>query len=134
MDSVRAAPAWLTAIALVVVTGGCAREPTGEPSGSGPAAAAPAATTFVNRVWQVRESSAVAPGTLYVFLSEGTLVITSPHSRPTLGTWKQQSDGLTMIEDGIPYRIDVLALNDKEFRIRSHNPGEPIEIALIPAP
>ena len=42
---------------------------------------------FVNKVWAVRESPGVAPGTLYVFLSEGTLVITSPNSRPALGKW-----------------------------------------------
>ncbi len=32
---------------------------------------------FIDKVWRVSESSAVAPGTLYLFLSEGTLLITS---------------------------------------------------------
>ena len=40
---------------------------------------------FVNRVWKVSESSAVAPGTLYAFLSEGTIVIASEHGTPSFG-------------------------------------------------
>ena len=51
---------------------------------------ADSAGSFVNTVWRVSESSSVAPGTLYVFLSEGTLVITSPNSKPALGRWKYE--------------------------------------------
>ena len=38
-----------------------------------------------------------------------------------------------MVEDGIPYKVDVLKLSKKEFRIRSHNPGKPVEITFVPA-
>jgi hypothetical protein len=81
----------------------------------------------------VSESASVAPGTLYVFLSEGTLVIASPNSKPALGTWKYEGGRLTMVEDGIPYKVDVLKLSQDEFKIRSNNPGEPVEISLVPA-
>ena len=96
---------------------------------------APAASpaTFVNRVWRVADSTAVAPGQLYVFLSEGTLVMTSPSSTPSLGTWRRAGNGFTMVEEGRPYRVDILALTDQEFRIRSHNPGQPVDIRLVPA-
>jgi hypothetical protein len=93
---------------------------------------AAASASFVDKVWKVRESSGVAPGTLYVFLSEGTLVITAPNSKPALGTWKYQGGALTMVEEGIPYKVDILKLNEDEFRIRSNNPGEPVEITLVP--
>ena len=91
--------------------------------------------TFVNRVWRVADSTAVAPGQLYVFLSEGTLVMASPSATPSLGTWRRDgdSDSFTMVEEGRPYRVDILALTDQEFRIRSHNPGQPVDIRLVPA-
>ena len=41
---------------------------------------------LVNRVWKVDDASHVAPGQLYVFLSEGTLVIASAHGTPTVGS------------------------------------------------
>ena len=115
------------------------RDPaTGAPQESASMAAAPAPAgaapvTFVNRVWRVADATAVAPGQLYVFLSEGTLVMTSPSSTPSLGTWRRDGDGFTMVEEGRPYRVDILALSADEFRIRSHNPGQPVDIRLIPA-
>jgi hypothetical protein len=84
-------------------------------------------------VWRVRESSSVALGTLYVFLSEGTLVITSSNSKPALGRWKYEDGALTMVEEGISYKVDILKLSKDEFRIRNNNPGEPVEITLVPA-
>ncbi|GGK00836.1 hypothetical protein [Pseudomonas matsuisoli] len=89
--------------------------------------------TYVDRVWQVKASSAVQPGTLYTFLSEGTLVIASKGNKPALGRWQQDANGLTMIEDGQPYRIEILELEPALWRIRSHNPGAPVDITLVPA-
>ena len=89
--------------------------------------------TFANKVWRVAEPSAVAAGTLYVFLSEGTLLITSPHSEPALGTWKMDGGVLTMVEESIAYKVDILNLTYNEFRIRSNNPGGSVEIRMVPA-
>ena len=89
--------------------------------------------TFVNKVWQVRESSAVQPGTLYVFLSEGTLLITSTNSTPAVGSWKRDGNGLTMVEESIAYKVTILNLTDEEFRIRSRNPGGAVDIRLVAA-
>lgn len=91
------------------------------------------AASFVNTVWSVSTSTNVAAGTLYVFLSEGTLLITSSHSKPALGTWKYENAVLTMVEEGIPYKADIVKLSKDEFRIRIHNPGEPVEMTLVPA-
>ena len=92
------------------------------------------APSFINKVWSVTDSTTVAPGTLYVFLSEGTLVITSSHSTPMTGKWSKTDEGLTMAEEGLSYRVDVLRLTDSEFRIRSHNPGKPVDIGMKVAP
>ena len=81
----------------------------------------------------MRESPGVAAGTLYVFLSEGTLVITSPNSRPMLGKWTHDGKLFTMVEEGIPYKIDIRTLTADEFKIVSHNPGGALEITLVPA-
>ena len=62
-------------------------------------------------------------GHLYVFLSDGTLLITSEHSKPALGTWQHAGGVLTMVEESIPYKVDILNVSAAEFRIRSHNPG-----------
>ena len=88
---------------------------------------------FVNRVWTVESSTAVAPGTLYVFLSEGTLVIASPNAKPMLGSRETSGDGLIMVEESISYPTDILKLDGSSFVIRSHNPGTPVDISLVPA-
>jgi hypothetical protein len=87
---------------------------------------------FEDRVWRVAESSAVAPGTLYLFRSNGKLEITSPGSNPMIGTWSRKGDGLEMVEESIPYQVDILSLKNDSFVIRSHNPGEPVDISMVP--
>lgn len=106
--------------------------PEPEPARS-PAAAAPAAATFVNRVWRVDRSSAVAPGTLYAFLGDGTLVITSSGNKPLLGSWSRLGAGLVMVEDSISHQVDILELTGNSFAIRSHHPGGAVDIRFVPA-
>ncbi len=96
-------------------------------------AAAAGKPGFVNKVWEVSLSTGVAPGMLYVFLSDGTLVMTSKNSQPALGAWAYQGGALTMTEDGQTYKVDILSLSNEEFRIRSNNPGGSVEIAMVPA-
>lgn len=92
-----------------------------------------AAPSFINKVWSVQSSNMVATGQLYVFLSEGTLVIASPNGRPALGSWKQQNGTFTMVEEGIAYPVEILELTESRFKIRMRNPGEPVEMTLVPA-
>jgi hypothetical protein len=47
-----------------------------------PAAGAAAAPDFANRIWKVADGSAGDPGTYYVFLSDGSMLVTSPHGTP----------------------------------------------------
>lgn len=88
---------------------------------------------FVNKVWQIKTSNSIEPGMLYVFLSDGTLVMASPSSQPSLGRWTRTEKGLNLIEEGITYPTEILSLKRDEFRIRSLNPGEPVELQLAPA-
>ena len=50
-----------------------------------------------------------------------------------VGRWAHAGPGLTMVEDGLEYTTDILSLTGDQFHIRSHNPGVPVEIRLVPA-
>ena len=110
---------------------GCSKEIA--PPGQGLTGTGVTSASFVNKVWQVSSSSSGTLGTLYVFLSEGTLLITLPNTKPLLGTWKYENGEFLLVEEGLPYKTDILQLDVDQFSIRSHNPGEPVEITLVPA-
>lgn len=38
-----------------------------------------------------------------------------------------------MVEEGLPYRVDILASSSAELRIRSHSPGGFVEARFVPA-
>lgn len=121
----------ITALLTCLVSLAC--NPPAPPS---PPEAPPAAAeqvSFVNRVWQVADSSTIAPGLLYVFLGEGTLVIASPHGTPALGSWRDSAGTLTMTEESITRQVEVLSLTNREFRIRIQDPGEGVLLRLVPA-
>lgn len=153
MSSIRPSHAGLCAIVLALA--GCdaprssapasppPRAEAAAPDGKPNAAAmvgAPDATTeagmaaFAGRIWRVRQSSAVAPGTTYAFLDDGTLVIDAPQGTPMYGRWSYQDGALLLTEEGIGYPAEILELTRDRLRLRSHNPGEPVEITLTPAP
>jgi hypothetical protein len=119
--------ALILSLPAAVIAGACSSAaPAQDPSKTAP-------VSFVNRVWRVDSSSGIERGMLYVFLSDGTLVISSPHGTPALGSWKPDGAGLTMVEEGRPYKVDVLKLSAGEFRIMINNPGSAVEIAFTPA-
>lgn len=120
----------LAVVALTLVLANCGGTPPSADVSTPPTDSPP---TFVNRVWKVAAPATVSPGMLYVFLEDGTLVMAGPGGKPAFGLWKRDGGGLIMIEESIPYRVDILELTSDTFRIRSHNPGEPLEITLVPA-
>jgi hypothetical protein len=126
----------ILAAALPFVLLACS--PTPQPSSVAPAApaakpAAVAQPAFVDRLWRVESSSAVAPGTTYRFAADGSLHIQSPGSPPASGRWTYDGGKLVMIEEGIAYPTDILVLDARRLTIRSHNPGEPVDIAMVDA-
>ncbi len=56
------------------------------------------AVSFINRVWKVNKSNSVAAGQIYVFISDGTLAMTSPNGKPAFGSWTYKDGNLTMVE------------------------------------
>ena len=107
--------------------------PAAEPAPVARPVPAEASPSFVNKVWQVAESEQVTPGSLRVFLSDGTLVMASPHATPAFGAWRYDDGRLTITEEGLDYPTDILALSESAFRIRMHSPGAPVEILFEPA-
>lgn len=122
---------WVLALLSSMVLSACSSPPAASTPPAQDAASAPVG--FVNRVWRVQSSTSVQPGAIYVFVSDGTLLMTSPQSRPALGTWTLVDGVFTMVEEGIPYKTDIVSLTPNELKIRSHNPGEPVEITMVPA-
>ncbi len=119
------------ATAAAVALPGCSRPAPA--AGPGSADAAGDSARLVDRVWRVAESNASSPGDLVVFLSEGTLVFASPHALPAFGKWSYRGDSLTMIEEGQSYRVEIVSLTDDGLRLKSFNPGEPVETRFVPA-
>ncbi|MEZ4240467.1 MAG: hypothetical protein R3F59_30800 [Myxococcota bacterium] len=105
--------------------------PAPAPSASPDVGEAPAG--LVDRVWEVTQSDGVAEGTLYTFLSDGTLVIRHGEDPPGVGSWAWADGQLTMTEEGVPYPTDVTLQND-QLSLVSHNPGGELHVTLAPAP
>lgn len=144
MSGVAFGPMAARTLAMLVVSlvalGACERSEnskTAPQGGQPPLAAKPGPTqpapSFVNRVWEVVESKQASPGDMRVFLSDGTLVMASPKSKPAFGGWRYEDGRLTITEEGQDYPVDILGLSEREFRIRMHSPGEPVEIRFAPA-
>jgi heat shock protein HslJ len=125
------------ALATAACSGPTTPAAEGTPEAADVAASAPerqaAPASFVNTVWAVSDSKQVEIGSLRVFLSDGTLVMASPNSKPALGSWRESGGRLSITEDGQSYDVDVLELTESSFRIRMHSPGEPVEILFKPA-
>ena len=121
------------AIFVALITGSCRVDaPSTGPPGSAPAPER-AAASFINKVWTVAESEQVAIGDLRVFLSDGTLVMASPHGTPAFGTWSYDAGRLTITEEGLKYNVEILDLTSNTFRIRIDSRGEPVVIRFVPA-
>jgi heat shock protein HslJ/uncharacterized membrane protein len=137
MDARTLAVVFISALAVTA----CERTDKSQPAAAPVAESAPAANqvpaqagrSFVNKVWEVTESPQVERGSLRVFLADGTLVLASPNATPAFGIWRFDDGRLTIIEEGLEYPTDILALSESEFRIRMHSPGEPVEIRFAPA-
>jgi len=92
------------------------------------------AAPLVNTVWRVTTANR-APGTLFVFLSNGTLMMTSCVEVYRLATWKAESaDTLTIVEDtAVQYTADIQALSQGSLSLRLNLRTEQVDLTLEPA-
>jgi hypothetical protein len=131
-------------LAAGVVSGACKRPApftvpasdvspdTGTAAAAKPGRAEAAVPDFANRVWKVAKGSEGDPGTLYVFLADGSLLITSPHGTPSLGTWHYSGEVLTMVEQGLPHQATVLRFTPDTFAISIAGSGQPVVLTFVP--
>jgi hypothetical protein len=87
---------------------------------------------FANRVWKVARGSQGDPGTFYVFLADGSLLISSPHGTPSLGSWHYSGEVLTMVEEGLPHQATVLRFTPDTFAISVAGSGQPVVLTFVP--
>ena len=89
----------------------------------------------MNTVWRVAAPTNRAPGSFYVFLADGTLVMTSCVETYRLATWKRvDEDTLTIVEDrATRYDADIAQPNDRELRLQLKLVSETVNLALTRA-
>jgi len=120
-------------VAALLAIAACSKTEAPAPAADATPEIAAVQPSFINKVWSVAESAQVELGSQRIFLSDGTLVMTSANSTPAFGSWTYDGKRLTITEEGREYPTDILALSESEFRIRMHSPGEPVEIRFEPA-
>lgn len=98
------------------------------------APAIPTAAQLSAHVWTIESSSAVAVGTHYSFLADGTLVIQQGEDPPGVGAWKLEDGALTLTEEGQAYPTDIVSYAPERLELRSHNPGGTVTLVLVPDP
>jgi hypothetical protein len=115
-------------VASFLACGGIAPAPRTEPR-----PVAVVAPSFADKAWRVVEGSDIPAGAIYVFLSDNTLLITSATGTPMLGRWLSSGTGLTMIEEGMSYRTEIVESSDTRLVLRQHNPGGIVKLVFAPA-
>jgi len=118
----------------LLALGGCSAcrdQDGGTSSRSAPVAAAPA---LINRVW-VSSESASAPGTMRVFLSDGTLLMDSCFETYRLAKWRAlEGQRVAWEEDGIPIEAQIAELGAERLRLRLQLRGSTRDEAYRVAP
>jgi hypothetical protein len=112
-------------VLAALVLGGCA--PQDEPPQSPP--------FWVNVVWRVETPSDRAPGSLYVFLDSGTLVMTSCVETYRLATWLPiGATRVAIVEDlATRYEADVNSLDEGRVSLQLHLKDEVVALTLVRA-
>jgi hypothetical protein len=91
----------------------------------------------VNKAWWLRAPQGAHPiGTMYIFLSDGSLLMTSCRETYRLATWRPASRGRITIEEDAAVRYDAIVeeVNPRELHVRLILKNEELNYALEPAP
>lgn len=87
---------------------------------------------FTDRVWS-RSGESVLPGTMKIFLSDGTLVQDSCWETHRLSPWKfTAAEALSWDEDGRPIEAKIVALKDTELVLAINGSEEHYTSAPVP--
>ena len=101
-----------------------------------PPPAAPASTDrLINKVWRITSPPDRAPGSFYIFLSDGTLVMTSCVETYRLATWRADGVSRLMIAEdpGVQYPAEIRDVRDREAHLRLILKSEQVELTLTQA-
>ena len=89
----------------------------------------------MNTVWRITNPAGRPLGSFYLFLPNGTLVMTSCVETYRLATWRAESTNqLTIVEDtAVEYTADIQALSENSLSLRLNLRSEQVEMAFEPA-
>ena len=105
------------------------------------APAPPAAATdltagpLVSTVWRITSPAGRPLGSFYIFLPNGTLVMTSCVETYRLATWQADTtDRLTIAEDpAVSYTADIRSLSETSLSLRLNLRSEQVDLTFEPA-
>lgn len=102
--------------ALAACGGSSAPGPQVQPQSQAEAPPLPANGAFIGRVW-VSATRGAAPGTILVFLPDGTLLMDSCFETFRLSQWGVAGDHVRWLEDTIPVEATVSLRGRNELRL-----------------
>ncbi len=90
---------------------------------------------WTDRVWvRTAETGELPPGSMQVFLSDGTLITDSCWETYRLSRWEQVSDAtIRWEEDGVPIEADIVSATDAELVLSLKLVGGAEEQRFVPA-
>ena len=90
---------------------------------------------LVSTVWRSTNPTGRPLGSFYLFLPNGTLVMTSCVETYRLATWRAESaNRLTIVEDTeVEYTADIQALSEDSLSLRLHLRSEQLDLTFEPA-
>ena len=88
---------------------------------------------LLNKVW-VQQGDAASPGTMQIFLADGTLVSDSCWETYRLSKWQQVSEtAISWEEDGMTINADIASLTEDELVLSLKLGNEVLEQRFAPA-
>ena len=97
-------------------------------------APAPPTTTsrLINKVWSVTAPPERAPGSLYIFVADGTLMMASCVETYRLATWQSQGDDRFLVTEDptTSYVVRVIDQGERDLRLRLELVGEYVDLEL----
>lgn len=86
---------------------------------------------LVNKIWKVVAPADRAPGSIYIFLPNGTLLMTSCVETYRVATWRSEAGSeITITEDSSSYKAEIIEVRARSSRLRLKLRSENIELRL----